>query len=152
MWAKVGSSDRSAPQLSDLRKTIELNRVAVLLFGWYTANQNPSTKVWSYIRTGGHFVTLAGYDRANASRIYISNPLINYSRLAANPAVSALVMEPVGDDIVFARVGGSASDDLNTAVGQKWQTRDLTARRIAVLESMMVIGPLVRSKLETARR
>ena len=151
MWSKVGSSDRSAPQPSDISETVQLNRVAVLLFGWYTASKNPATDAWTYIRTGGHFVTLAGYDRADQARIYVSNPLIDYDALGVDP-VSALVLEPVAPDITFARLSGDPSDDLNAVRGRKWQTRDLTAHRIAVLESLLVVGPLPQSNDHTAPR
>ncbi len=140
MWAKRAPSGRIAPQLADLSSVIRQNRAAVLLFGWYTASQNPLTHAWSYTRTGGHFVALAGYDRADAHRIYVSNPLIDYAAMGAKP-ISALVMEPVGPKISFAKLSGTPSEDINTAAGGKWQTRDLTAHRIAVLESMVVVGP-----------
>ncbi len=116
------------------------NRAAVLLFGWYVANRNPATGVWTYIRAGGHFVTLAGYDRADPRRLYISNPLIDYAALGVSP-VSAVVMEPVDPKVVFAKLSDAPADNLNTAPGMKWQTRDLTAHRIGVLESALIIGP-----------
>jgi len=140
MWANVGSRGRMAPQPADLSTVIQLNRAAVLLFGWYTATRNPLNHGWTYTRTGGHFVTLAGYDQARGARIYISNPLIDYAALGVEP-VSALVLEPVGADIAFAKLGGASSQNLNRVAGRKWQTRDLTARRIAVLESILTAGP-----------
>lgn len=144
MWAEIGSVHRVAPQPADLRETIQYNRVAVLLFGWYIANRNPVTGVWAYVRTGGHFVTLSGYDRADDDRVYITNPLIDYDALGVAP-VSALVLERVDPDIAFARLSEAPADNLNTVRGTKWQTRDLTFRRIAVLESILVVGPTPRS-------
>jgi hypothetical protein len=140
VWADRGSGRQVAPQLVDLSAVIQQNRAAVLLFGWYTATRNPLNHGWTYTRTGGHFVTLAGYDQARGARIYISNPLIDYAALGVEP-VSALVLEPVGADIAFAKLGGASSQNLNRVAGQKWQTRDLTARRIAVLESILATGP-----------
>lgn len=140
VWDKPGAASRVAPRLGPLRDAVRFNRVAVLLFGWYVANPEPATGSWTYVRTGGHFVTLAGFDRVDEARIYISNPLIDYDALGL-PAASAIVMEPVPANIVFAKVSDAPADDLNTARGQKWQTRDLTAQRIGVLESVIIIGP-----------
>jgi len=140
LWAEAGSRERVAPQPADLRQVIRLNRTAVLLFGWYTATQDPVSGRWTYARTGGHFVTLAGYDKANRTRIYVSNPLIDYDALGTGHT-SAVVLEPVGPGIVFTPIDDARSDNLNTAAGQKWQTRDMAAHRIAVLESMVEIGP-----------
>lgn len=123
---------RRAPQPTELREYIDRDRAVVLLFGWYTVEWKADTKLWTYVRGGGHFVALAGYDANELTRIYVSNPLVDYNAPGFGEArESALRLSAVPLTAQVAPPEG---------VRGLWQTTDLVGGGLAVLEEAVVIG------------
>lgn len=123
---------RRAPQPTELREYIDRDRAVILLFGWYTVEWKADTKLWTYVRGGGHFVALAGYDAGELSRIYVSNPLVDYNAPGfgeARESALRLSAVPLGPRIAPPE-----------GIRGLWQTEDLVGGGLAVLEEVVVIG------------
>lgn len=115
--------------------TFESDRAVTLLFGWYRTEYDYAQQKWNYIREGGHFVALAGYDSTDATKVYISNPLVNYEVVAPGAAaVSRIQLQQI-----------SNAPNINPPEGfvGLWQTADIVEGRTAVLEDMIVSVPVL---------
>ncbi len=130
------------------RAASTIGSAAVLLFGWYIAQDPDNDGIFTYSRDGGHFVTLAGYDelekdymRADPEKeytFYVSNPLVDYNELYPDSSIrySRIVLEAVpGRDMV------RLPPDFKQHLYQAWQTRHLVGGKLAVLEDVVVVRP-----------
>lgn len=114
--------------------TFESDRAVILLFGWYKVIFDGNLQKWRYEREGGHFVTLAGYDKNDATKAYVSNPLVNYDAVAPGlPAMSKIRLEPVPVSTNVIPPGNTPG---------LWQTADIVEGRASILEDMIVSVPV----------
>lgn len=129
---------RRTPQPEDLRALIDRGAAVILLLSWFSIDEDGV-----YVRDGGHFVMLAGYDAADRTRFYVSDPLVDYDSINSDQYdanVSALVFEQVSAERRYAYRDNGAIAPLDLGTAPIWQTRDRFHSDLAIMQIALVMG------------